>query len=63
MGTSGLVGVFGVIDASAGLIPDWQIALGIVLCMFVIPAVVCFFVSELMRKFGWIKFNDMKLEL
>ena len=63
MGTSGLVGVFGVIDASAGLIPDWQIALGIIFCMFVIPAVVCFAVSEIMRKMGWIKFNDMKLEL
>ena len=63
MGTSGLVGVFGVIDASAGLIPDWQIALGIVLLMFVIPAVVCFVVSEIMRKLGWIKPDYMKLEL
>ncbi len=63
MGTSGLVGVFGVIDASAGLIPDWQIALGIVLLMFVIPAVVCLAVSEFMRKKGWIKPDYMKLEL
>ena len=63
MGTSGLVGVFGVIDASAGLIPDWKIALGIVLLMFVIPAVVCFVVSEIMRKLGWIKPDYMKLEL
>ena len=55
--------MFGVIDASAGLIPDWQIALGIVLLMFVIPAVVCLAVSEFMRKKGWIKPDYMKLEL
>lgn len=62
MGTSGLVGVFGTIDASTGVIPDWQLGLGIALLFFVIPAVVCFFVSELMRKKGWIKEGDMKLE-
>jgi uncharacterized membrane protein len=62
MGTSGLVGVFGTIDASVGVIPDWQIGLGIALLFFVIPAVVCFFLSEFMRKKGWIKKGDMKLE-
>lgn len=63
MGTSGLVGVFGVIDASAGVIPDWKIALGIVLLMFVIPAVICFALSEFMRKKGWIKPDYLKLNL
>lgn len=63
MGTSGLVGVFGVIDASSGVLPEWKIALGIVLLMFVIPAVVCLALSELMRKKGWIKPDYMKLEL
>lgn len=63
MGTSGLVGVFDTITASVGVIPDWKIGLGIALCMFVIPAVVCFGVSEGMRKLGWIKKDDMKLEL
>lgn len=61
MGTSGLVGVFRAIDASKGIIPDWQIALGIILCMFVLPAAISLGVSELMRKTGAIKFGDQKL--
>ena len=63
MGTSGLVGVFGAIDASAGVIPDWQLALGIVVCCFVLPAAICLGLSELMRKFGFIKYGDQSLEL
>jgi uncharacterized membrane protein len=62
MGTSGLVGVFGTIEASAGLIPDWQLILGIALLLFILPAVICFGLSELFRKIGWIKEGDMKLE-
>ena len=62
MGTSGLVGVFGTIDASQGVIPDWQLGLGIVLCLFVLPAAISFGVSELMRKTGAIKFGEQKLE-
>lgn len=61
MGTSGLVGLFGVIEASS-TIPTVNMVLGIVLCLFVIPAVVSFLVSEFMRKKGFIKFGDMKLE-
>ncbi|MBE5765143.1 MAG: PTS sugar transporter subunit IIC [Clostridiales bacterium] len=62
MGTSGLVGVFGVIDASAGKIESWVLWLGIALLMFILPAVICFFVSEFMRKKGWIKEGDLKLK-
>jgi len=64
MGTSGLVGVFGAISASteAGL-PTWKIALGIILCLFVIPAAVSLLVSEIMRKTGAIKFGDCKLDV
>lgn len=62
MGTSGLVGVFGTIAASKGQIPDWQIGLGIVLCLFILPAAISFGVSELMRKTGAIKFGDQKLD-
>ena len=62
MGTSGLVGVFGTIDASMGIIPDWQLGVGIVLCMFVLPATISFGVSELMRKTGAIKYGDQKLD-
>lgn len=61
MGTAGLVGVFGVIEASADL-QIWVLVLGIILLMFVIPAVVSFLTSELLRKIGWIKPGDMALK-
>ncbi len=63
MGTSGLVGVFDVISASSGVIADWKIGVGVSLCMFVIPAIVCLLVSELLRNYNLIKFGDMQLEL
>lgn len=62
MGTAGLVGVFGTIEASSGVIPDWQMWLGIVLLMFVLPAVISYSVALLLRKIGWIKPDDQKLE-
>lgn len=62
MGTSGLVGIFGTIAVSKGVIPDWQLGVGIVLCLFILPAAISFGVSELMRKTGAIKFGDQKLE-
>lgn len=63
MGTSGLVGVFDVISASAGVIPDWKIGVGIAVCMFIVPVVVCVLLSEVLRKYNVIKFGDMQLEL
>ena len=63
MGTSGLVGVFGIIEESQKWgVPTWKYAVGIVLCMFVIPAVVSFGVSELLRKVKWIKPGDQALQ-
>lgn len=63
MGTSGLVGIFGAIDAYAevGMPEEGMLALGIVMCCFVIPAVVCLALSEIMRRLGWIKFGDQSL--
>lgn len=62
MGTSGLVGLFGIIDSCALYnVPTLNVILGIVLCLFVIPIVVSLVVSEFMRKKGWIKDGDMKL--
>lgn len=62
MGTSGLVGLFGVIDACALYnVPTINCVLGIVLCLFVIPTVVALVVSEFMRKKGWIQDGDMQL--
>ncbi len=63
MGTSGLVGVFGVIDANALYgVSTALTVFGISLCLFIIPIVVSLAVSEFMRKKEWIKFGDMKLD-
>ena len=61
MGTSGLVGVFGTIEASAQM-NGWLLAVAITLLMFILPAAISFGLSELFRKLGWIKFGDQKLE-
>lgn len=61
MGTSGLVGVFGAIDASADL-NAWLLAAAIILLMFVLPAAISFGASELFRKLGWINYGDQKLD-
>lgn len=59
MGTSGLVGLFDLLENN---ILNFQNILGIILLMFILPAVITFTVSEFMRKKGWIKYGDMKLE-
>jgi uncharacterized membrane protein len=62
MGTSGLVGVFGVVDANALYeIAPILTVLGIAICLVIIPAGVTLLCSEFMRKKGWIKEGDMKL--
>lgn len=62
MGTSGLVGVFGTIEASSGVIDGWVIWLGIIMLMFVLPAVISWGVAKLMRNKGLIADGDMKLD-
>lgn len=57
MGTSGLVGVFNLFENTSGFVGG----VGIILLMIVLPAVLNFLISELMRKWGWIKKGDMKL--
>lgn len=62
MGTSGLVGVFGIIDANTTFsVPTINTVFGIILCAFLIPAGVSLLVSELLRKKKVIAFGDMKL--
>lgn len=64
MGTSGLVGVFGVIEACGVYgVPTLNTVLGVILCLFVIPALVSLGVSEFMRKKGWIKLGDQQLDV
>ena len=63
MGTAGLVGLFGTIEASAGVVDTCLLVTGIVLLMFVLPAVLSWAFCLILRKAGWIKENDLKLEL
>ena len=70
MGTCGLVGQIGVYtgwlnDIDAGTKAavtgfDW---LGLILISFVLPAILTFVFGLILRKIGWIKENDLKLEV
>ncbi len=60
MGTCGLVGPLGVITNTPNSAAKW---IGIVLLFFVAPAVLSLIFAEIMRKIGWIKENDLKLDL
>ena len=70
MGTCGLVGQIGVYtgwinDIAAGTkaaitAMDW---LGMFLICFILPGVLCFLFGSIFRKIGWIKENDLKLDL
>ena len=58
MGTCGLVGPIGVIDGTEWSPMMW---IGLVLICIVLPALLSLTFSEIMRKLGWIKENDMLL--
>ncbi len=70
MGTCGFVGQIGVYTgwvndvasgAKAAITPwDW---IGLILICFILPAVLTWFFGLLLRKWGWIKENDLKLAL
>ena len=69
MGTCGLVGQIGVYtgwvnDIAAGTKSaitafDW---IGLILISFILPAAISLLVGNLLRKIGWIKENDLKLD-
>ena len=59
MGTCGLVGPIGVIDATE---PSAMMWVGLVLVCVVLPAILSFIFNEIMRKLGWIKTGDMQLD-
>ena len=63
MGTCGFVGQIGVITGWAGktvTAMDW---VGLVLICFVLPAVLSYTFCLILRRMGWIKENDLKLEM
>ncbi|MBQ5930615.1 MAG: PTS sugar transporter subunit IIC, partial [Clostridia bacterium] len=63
MGTAGLVGVIETFTVMSET-QHWALALlQIVGVDIIAPAILCLVISELMRKIGWIKFGDLKLDL
>ena len=69
MGTCGLLGpiglILGWISPENGY-PGEATALqwiGLVLICFVLPALLAFGFNEILRKFGWVKDGDMKLDV
>ena len=63
MGTAGLVGQIMTYETMAPSEGAVVVLIKIVLIHFLLPAVVTLGISEFMRKHGWIKKGDMKLEL
>ena len=59
MGTSGLVGQFGTFEAMG---MTGGVMFMVVMLHFILPAILTILISEYMRKTGWIKYGDMKLD-
>ena len=70
MGTCGLVGQIGVYtgwvkDIASGKMSgitafDW---IGLIMISFVLPAIITYLFGQVFRKLGWIKKDDLKLDL
>ena len=60
MGTCGMVGPLGILKDMGGSAHTW---LGIGVVCIVAPAVLSLIFSEILRKIGWIRENDLKLDL
>lgn len=60
MGTSGLVGQFGVFAAMPD-VPEFTLLIQVLLLHFIIPAVLALLIDIFMRKKGLVKAGDMKL--
>ena len=64
MGTSGFVGQFGTITAMEAIGRGGiTLYLNILLLHFILPAVLTLLIAKFMRKRGWIKEGDLKLDL
>jgi len=60
MGTCGLVGPIGIISAMESSPMMW---IGVIVVCIVLPAILTYIFSEILRKWNWIKENDLKLDL
>ena len=63
MGSAGLVGQIMTYQTMTATLPPTIVLVQIILMHFVLPAIIAFAVSELMRKKGIIKDGDMKLDV
>ncbi len=63
MGSAGLVGQIMTFQTMAQTIPPSIVLLQIILMHFILPGILAFGISEFMRKKGWIKDGDMKLDI
>lgn len=63
MGTSGFVGQIMTWQTMSSTTPSGLLIFEILLLHFILPAVLTLIISEFMRKKGWIKFGDMKLDV
>ncbi len=63
MGTSGLVGQIMTWQSMSPTTPSGLLIFEILLLHVVLPAILTLIISEYMRKKGWIKFGDMKLDV
>ena len=63
MGSAGLVGQIMTFQTMTATLPPAVVLVQIMLMHFVLPAVIAFAVSEIMRKKGIIKEGDMKLDI
>ena len=63
MGSAGLVGQIMTFQTMIATLPPAVVLVQIILMHFVLPAVIAFAVSEIMRKKGIIKDGDMKLDI
>lgn len=63
MGSAGLVGQIMTFQTMTDTLSPSVVLLQIGLMHFILPGLIAFFVSEIMRKKGWIKDGDMKLDV
>ena len=63
MGTAGLVGQIMTWQTMIQTESPQIVLIKILLIQIILPAIVTLGISEFMRKKGWIKFGDMKLEM
>lgn len=63
MGTAGLVGVIETFTTMVATESWWIVLLKILSLDLVLPALLCWLISEFMRKKNWIKEGDLKLDL